>query len=132
MSFDIHAFLISLVFLTLFSCLLHSSHFACLLSVHPYRATAPETVLPEYAALADLIGKYTQKAVPILSGQSVCLCLCLCKSACVSSSASCRLFASLVDDDDVDDDDDAAAAAVLVLVLWFAASAMLFSPHCPI
>lgn len=40
-------------------------------SVHPYRPTAPETALPEYEALRQLIAKYAppDKSIPILSGE---------------------------------------------------------------
>jgi hypothetical protein len=40
-------------------------------SVHPYRQTAPETVVAEYARLRKLIGQYAPKGkkIPILSGE---------------------------------------------------------------
>lgn len=40
-------------------------------TVHPYRAQPPETVIPDYAALRKLIAKYAPKGkdVPILSGE---------------------------------------------------------------
>ena len=40
-------------------------------SVHPYRQTPPETVLPEYEKLAELIAKYAPKGkqIPIISGE---------------------------------------------------------------
>lgn len=40
-------------------------------SVHPYRQSPPETVLPEYQKLAELIAKYAPagKKIPILSGE---------------------------------------------------------------
>jgi len=40
-------------------------------SVHPYRQTPPETVMPEYARLRDLIRRYAPKGkqVPIISGE---------------------------------------------------------------
>lgn len=40
-------------------------------SVHPYRQTAPETVIPEYQALRELIAKYAPagKSIPIISGE---------------------------------------------------------------
>lgn len=40
-------------------------------SVHPYRQTAPETALPEYQKLRELIDKYAPagKKIPILSGE---------------------------------------------------------------
>lgn len=40
-------------------------------SVHPYRQTPPETVLPEYEKLAELITKYAPKGkqIPIISGE---------------------------------------------------------------
>lgn len=40
-------------------------------SVHPYRQTTPETVLPEYETLSKLIAKYAPsgKQIPIISGE---------------------------------------------------------------
>jgi len=40
-------------------------------SVHPYRQSAPETVLPEYQKLAELIARYAPagKKIPIISGE---------------------------------------------------------------
>lgn len=40
-------------------------------SVHPYRQSPPETVLPEYQKLAELISKYAPagKKIPIISGE---------------------------------------------------------------
>ncbi len=40
-------------------------------SVHPYRQNAPETVVPEYAELRELIERYApeDKPIPILSGE---------------------------------------------------------------
>jgi hypothetical protein len=41
------------------------------LSVHPYRSKPPETVVPDYAALRELIGRYAPdgKRIPIISGE---------------------------------------------------------------
>ena len=39
------------------------------LSVHPYRPQAPETVGKDYTTLRKLIGQYAQKEVPIISGE---------------------------------------------------------------
>ncbi|EDQ90722.1 uncharacterized protein MONBRDRAFT_24380 [Monosiga brevicollis MX1] len=38
-------------------------------SVHPYRSDIPETVLNDYATLRGLIAKYTNRTVPIVSGE---------------------------------------------------------------
>ncbi|MCK1981949.1 MULTISPECIES: cellulase family glycosylhydrolase [Peribacillus] len=38
-------------------------------SVHPYRVTNPETVVVDYNNLKNIISKYTNKPVPILSGE---------------------------------------------------------------
>lgn len=40
-------------------------------SVHPYRQSAPETVLPEYQKLAELIARYAPagRKIPIISGE---------------------------------------------------------------
>ncbi|MGB9595985.1 MAG: cellulase family glycosylhydrolase [Candidatus Poribacteria bacterium] len=39
------------------------------LTVHPYRAQNPETVIGDYAKLRELISKYTKKNIPIISGE---------------------------------------------------------------
>jgi hypothetical protein len=41
------------------------------LSVHPYRAKPPETVIADYAALRELIGRYAPggKPIPVISGE---------------------------------------------------------------
>lgn len=39
------------------------------ISVHPYRAENPETVVGDYKALRKLVGKYSPKNIPILSGE---------------------------------------------------------------
>lgn len=39
-------------------------------SVHPYRNTVPETALPDFAALAQLIGQYADgHAMPMINGE---------------------------------------------------------------
>ena len=39
------------------------------ISVHPYRAWAPESVAYEYEILRELIKKYSSKPIPIISGE---------------------------------------------------------------
>lgn len=39
------------------------------ISIHPYRATVPETVIKDYEKIRILIKKYTDKDIPIISGE---------------------------------------------------------------
>lgn len=39
------------------------------ISVHPYRGDSPETVVNDYQLLRKMIGKYTKKNIPIISGE---------------------------------------------------------------
>lgn len=39
------------------------------ISVHPYRGENPETVVGDYKALRKLVGQYSSKNIPILSGE---------------------------------------------------------------
>ncbi|WJN45974.1 cellulase family glycosylhydrolase [Priestia aryabhattai] len=39
------------------------------ISVHPYRRTSPETVISDYEKVRNLISKYSEREIPIISGE---------------------------------------------------------------